>query len=625
MAEASRTKFMVRVNRCDRDTEDHSMMSGTQIQTTLDFAVRKSSRTRSKPEPFQLYTDECWTPKKRAKNDVSQTPRTRSSKRLREPDCEGCSPFKRRAAENTILSPKIFLSKPERIPLSPQKNCSNVQTVSTFTVLKTPQKNIVKIDCCTPRSCPVISPSRVRALHFSPVRDENTFTARRALTLTTPRRRCPYGTVSPSAKNIRSPRKQLEWGDSGVSRSPSKYARQHGVCYQRAKQALHTSLPEKIVGREEESRQVNKFLEEHLLGRRPGSLYVSGAPGTGKTAVLSEIIKVYMESRLCQVISANCMSLQNAHAIYNKVLSDLKKKNVCLPARQAAQQLETSLSTCKSMVLLVLDEIDQLDSKNQEVLYTMFEWPALAHSKLVLIGIANALDLTDRVLPRLQARPTCKPQLLHFSPYSREQIVHILQDRLENVVINGENVMEPSAIQFCARKVAALAGDMRKALDVCRSAVEMVEADVRRKQALLSPSKRSVMPKVGVAHIMKIVNRTYGSVAQTDQQQTFPLQQKLAVCTLLLMLRHGKTKEVAVGKLHESYCKVCKAQNVAAVDQSEFSSMCDLIEARSIIGLKKAKDARMVKVALKLDEQELDFALQDKTLMSSILSRGLPK
>lgn len=49
-------------------------------------------------------------------------------------------------------------------------------------------------------------------------------------------------------------------------------------------------------------------------------------------------------------------------------------------------------------------------------------------------------------------------------------------------------------------------------------------------------------------------------------------------------------------QLHESYCKVCKAQNVAAVDQSEFSSMCDLIEARSIIGLKKAKDARMVKV-----------------------------
>ena len=68
--------------------------------------------------------------------------------------------------------------------------------------------------------------------------------------------------------------------------------------------------------------------------------------------------------------------------------------------------------------------------------------------------------------------------------------------------------------------------------------------------ALMSPSKRTATPKVGVAHIMKIVNRTYGSVAQTGQQHTFPLQQKLAVCTLLLMLRTGKTKEIAVGKVN---------------------------------------------------------------------------
>lgn len=83
--------------------------------------------------------------------------------------------------------------------------------------------------------------------------------------------------------------------------------------------------------------------------------------------------------------------------------------------------------------LLVLDEMDQLDSKAQDVLYTIFEWPYLPNSRLCLIGIANALDLTDRILPRLRARPRCHPQLLHFPPYSREELVAIVQDRLTQV------------------------------------------------------------------------------------------------------------------------------------------------------------------------------------------------
>lgn len=90
----------------------------------------------------------------------------------------------------------------------------------------------------------------------------------------------------------------------------------------------------------------------------------------------------------------------------------------------------------------MLDEIDQLDSRKQSVLYTVFEWPSAPNSKLVLIGIANALDLTDRILPRLQARLDLRPQLLHFTPYTKLEIVNILTERLKQVNITLK-------IQYC--------------------------------------------------------------------------------------------------------------------------------------------------------------------------------
>ena len=46
-------------------------------------------------------------------------------------------------------------------------------------------------------------------------------------------------------------------------------------------------------------------------------------------------------------------------------------------------------------ILLVLDELDQLHSKDEEVLFTLFELPHLRDSKLILVGIANALDMAD--------------------------------------------------------------------------------------------------------------------------------------------------------------------------------------------------------------------------------------
>lgn len=57
------------------------------------------------------------------------------------------------------------------------------------------------------------------------------------------------------------------------------------------KQALHTAIPERLLSREAERASIRAFLEEKVLRRLPGSLYISGAPGTGKTACLNCVLQ----------------------------------------------------------------------------------------------------------------------------------------------------------------------------------------------------------------------------------------------------------------------------------------------------------------------------------------------
>lgn len=410
--------------------------------------------------------------------------------------------------------------------------------------------------------------------------------------------------------------------------------KQEGTCYQQAKLVLNTAVPDRLPAREKEMDVIRNFLREHICGKKAGSLYLSGAPGTGKTACLSRILQdLKKELKNFKTIMLNCMSLRSAQAVFPVIAQEIYQERVSRPAgKDMMRKLENHLTAEKGpMIVLVLDEMDQLDSKGQDVLYTLFEWPWLSNSRLVLIGIANTLDLTDRILPRLQARAKCKPRLLNFPPYTKNQIATILQDRLNQV--SKDQILDNAAIQFCARKVSAVSGDVRKALDVCRRAIEIVESDVKS-QTILKPlsecksSYESLVPKrVGLSHISQVISEVDGNrmtSIQEGAQDSFPLQQKILVCSLLLLTRQLKTKEVTLGKLYEAYSSVCRKQQVAAVDQSECLSLSELLEARGILELKKNKETRFMKVSLKTEEKEIEHALKDRTLIGNILATGLP-
>jgi cell division control protein 6 len=246
-----------------------------------------------------------------------------------------------------------------------------------------------------------------------------------------------------------------------------------------------------------------------------------------------------------------------------------------LTEKDALKVIENAITTSKIMTLLVLDEVDQLDSKNQSVLYTVFEWPALQSSSLALVGLANSLDLTDRVLPRLQVSPAYKPTLLHYPPYTKQEIIDILSARLKEGGETGAHpVITPSAIAYLAGKISSLSGDIRKALDVCRRVLELAETDAR-KQTLLKPlTPRSLatpsksLQKIGqvdVPQIMKVVNQVYGSQVTASlgtKGEGLPIKQKILIASLLLMVKNGKNKEVTLGKLEETYRKILRRRSL---------------------------------------------------------------
>ena len=48
--------------------------------------------------------------------------------------------------------------------------------------------------------------------------------------------------------------------------------------------------------------------------------------------------------------------------------------------------------------VVLMDELDQLMTTKQDVVYNFFNWPTLMNSKLIVLAVANTMDLPERVM-----------------------------------------------------------------------------------------------------------------------------------------------------------------------------------------------------------------------------------
>jgi Cdc6-like AAA superfamily ATPase len=251
-----------------------------------------------------------------------------------------------------------------------------------------------------------------------------------------------------------------------------------GSTFSRACQLLQLSaIPGDLPCREKERDDIFDFLFRAIAdGGCGGCLYISGVPGTGKTVTVHQVVRALQglsasgELAPFQFVEINGMRLTEPPQVYSLLWKGITGAHAT--PSHAAAMLESRFTTPsphRQPCVVLVDELDLLVSRKQTVLYNLFEWPTNKHSRLVVIGIANTMDLPERLLPRVHSRLGLRR--LDFQPYTREQLSRIVTYRLM-----GLEIYDEFAVELCARRIASVSGDIRKALEICRRAAELAEA-----------------------------------------------------------------------------------------------------------------------------------------------------
>ena len=176
--------------------------------------------------------------------------------------------------------------------------------------------------------------------------------------------------------------------------------------FQVARSRLHVAaVPETLPCREQEFSLVYQHLEAAISEGTGSCIYISGTPGTGKTATVREAI-----ARLNAAVTAeelddfvfveiNGMKVTDPHQSYSLLWEALRGDRVS-PAH-ALDLLEREFSNPSPRrvpCVVLMDELDQLVTKNQGVMYNFFNWPGLRYSRLIVLAVANTMDLPERTL-----------------------------------------------------------------------------------------------------------------------------------------------------------------------------------------------------------------------------------
>uniref|UniRef100_A0A8C4Q6Y0 Origin recognition complex subunit 1 n=1 Tax=Eptatretus burgeri TaxID=7764 RepID=A0A8C4Q6Y0_EPTBU len=180
---------------------------------------------------------------------------------------------------------------------------------------------------------------------------------------------------------------------------------------------------------------------------------------------------------------------------------------------------------------------------------------------------------------------------LAFPPYSHKQLVQVLGARLE-----GLQAFQPDALALVARKVAALSGDARRALDICRRAAEIaLNTSPRRQQ------------RVEMAHMSRALDEMFSSPCILAVRQASWLQRAF-LQALLAEFSHSGVEEATLLEVYPRLVSLCRLEGIAPPSMSRTYASCAALYACRLVLADTA--CRPWRLRLSGSRDDITFALR---------------
>uniref|UniRef100_A0A1B6LMD1 Origin recognition complex subunit 1 n=1 Tax=Graphocephala atropunctata TaxID=36148 RepID=A0A1B6LMD1_9HEMI len=363
----------------------------------------------------------------------------------------------------------------------------------------------------------------------------------------------------------------------------------------KTRKQLHIStIPKSLPCRDSEFAQVKSFLLRKIEHAAGGCMYISGVPGTGKTATVHAVIRTLQqevsEEEIPQFdfVEVNGLRLTEPRQAYVRIYQALTDQKVT--PDQAQQLLNKRFSgKCKKSTIILVDELDYLCNRRQDVVYNILDWPTKRSSALVVLTISNTMDLPERTL---KGRVTSRMGLtrLVFQPYSHHQLREIVQDRL-----CGSSTFHPDAVQLVARKVAAVSGDARRALDICRRTTELVGGSGEQ---------------VTVCHVERALTQIFSGPRVVTIQSLSGLG-RLVLRSLRDVNQRTGVDEASVAQVYHHLQQICVLEAAILPPVGAVLQTCVTLAG---VGLMMAEKGRMDltrKVILNVSSDDIHYALDN--------------